>query len=222
MPEKLLAYTVGNKNRFFDDRVQVNWEAFYYDYKDYIVSVYLTAGPAVGQFALFNAPAKIYGGEVETIFRATPYDTFNANLALLHGRYGDFVQTFVSTGLTNLSGKTLEKSPSVSIQAGYEHVFELPKGDDIRFGVQTSFSSRYWTLFDQTPGSEQPSYTRTNVVLTYEAPGRRWHVQGYVDNLENAAVIATAAPPNTASGGKIPWLHIEAPRTFGVRFGLSL
>ncbi len=221
VPEKLLAYTVGNKNRFFDDRLQLNWEAFYYDYKDYIVSVYLTAGAAVGQFALFNTPAKIYGGEIEGVFRATPNDTFTANLALLHARYGTFVQTFVSTGLTNLSGKTLEKAPSASIQAGYEHVFELAHGDEIRFGVQTSYSSSYWTLFDQTPGSKQPSYTRTNLVLTYQAPGRRWHVQGYVDNLENAAVIATAAPPNTASGGKIPWLHIEAPRTFGARFGVN-
>ena len=221
VPEKLTAYTVGAKNRLFDDRVQLNWEAFYYDYNNYIVSVYLTAGPAVGQFALFNTPAKIYGGEAEAIFRATPNDTFNANLSLLHGRYGNFVQTFVSTGLTNLSGKALEKSPSVTVQAGYEHVFELPNGDAIKFNVQTNYSGSYWTLFDHTPGTKQPSYTWTNLVLTYQAPGNHWHVQGYVDNLENSAVIATAAPPNSSSAG-VPWLHIEAPRTFGVRFGVNL
>ncbi len=220
VPEKLLAYTVGNKNRLFDDRVQLNWEAFYYDYKNYIVSVYLTQGAAVGQFALFNTPAKIYGGEIESILRASPSDTFNANLSLLHGRYGTFVQTFVSTGLTNLSGQTLEKSPSVSIQAGYEHVFELAHGDEVKFGVQTNFSSSYWTLFDQTPGSKQPSYTWTNLQLTYQSQGNHWHVQGYVDNIEGSAVIATAAPPNASSAG-VPWLHIEAPRTFGVRFGVS-
>lgn len=221
VPEKLTAYTAGAKNRLFDDRLQLNWEAFYYDYKNYIVSVYLTAGPAVGQFALFNTPAKIYGGEVEAIFRATPNDTFNANLSLLHGRYGNFIQTFVSTGLTNLSGKALEKSPSATVQAGYEHVFELSNGDAIKFGVQTNFSSSYWTLFDHTRGSKQPSYTWTNLVLTYQATGSHWHVQGYVDNLENSAVIATAAPPNSSSAG-VPWLHIEAPRTFGVRFGVNL
>ena len=221
VPEKLTSYTVGAKNRFFDDRVQLNWEAFYYDYKNYIVSVYLTTGPAVGQFALFNTPAKIYGGEVEGIFRLTPSDTLNANLSLLHGRYGNFVQTFVSTGLTNLSGKSLEKSPSASVQAGYEHSFELSGGDALKFGVQTNFSSSYWTLFDHTHGSKQPSYTWTNLVVTYQAPGNRWHLQGYLDNLENSAVIATAAPPNSSSAG-VPWLHLEAPRTFGVRFGVNL
>ncbi|HEY5410050.1 MAG TPA: TonB-dependent receptor, partial [Caulobacteraceae bacterium] len=172
-PEKLTAYTVGAKNRFFDNRLQVNWEAFYYNYKDYIVSVYLTQGPAVGQFALFNTPATIYGGELETVWRAAANDVFTANLALLHGRYGNFVQTFISTGLTNLSGKTLEKSPPLSIQAGYEHTFPLARGDAVKFGVQTSYSSSYWTLFDHTPGAKQPSFTRTNVVLTYQAPGDR-------------------------------------------------
>ncbi|HEY5409217.1 MAG TPA: hypothetical protein VIJ94_00695, partial [Caulobacteraceae bacterium] len=82
------------------------------------------------------------------------------------------------------------------------------------------YSSSYWTLFDHTPGAKQPSFTRTNVVLTYQAPGDRWHIQGYVDNLENSAVIATAAPPNSSSG-VIPWLHLEAPRTFGARFGVN-
>jgi iron complex outermembrane receptor protein len=211
---------VGAKNRFFDDRLQLNWEAFYYDYKNYIVSVYLTSGPAVGQFALFNTPANIYGGELESVFRLTPDDTFNGNLSLLHARYGTFVQTFVSTGLTNLSGKSLEKSPSITAQLGYEHAFVLPRGDEIKFGVQSNLSSSYWTLFDHTPGSRQPSYTWTNLVLTYQAPGNRWHVQGYLDNLENSAVIATDAPPNSSSG-TVPWLHIEAPRTFGVRFGAN-
>lgn len=220
VPEKLTAYTVGAKNRFFNDQVQLNWEAFYYDYRDYIVSVYLTQGPAVGQFALFNTPATIYGAEAEAIWRATPNDVFNANLALLHGRYGTFVQTFISTGLTNLSGKTLMKSPSVSIQAGYEHVFPLARGDAVKFGVHTSFSGSYWTLFDHTTGSKQPSYTKTSLVLTYQSPGDRWHVQGYVDNLENSAVIATAAPPNSSSG-KVPWVHLEEPRTYGVRFGVN-
>ena len=220
-PEKLLAYTVGAKNRFADNSIQLNWEAFYYDYKDYIVSVYLTSGPAVGQFALFNTPAKIYGGELESIWRASPHDVFNANLALLHGRYGDFVQTFVSTGLTNLSGKMLEKAPTASFQAGYEHTFDLSDGAEIKFGVQTHYDSSYWTLFDHTPGSKQPSYTKTNVTLTYQGPSNRWHVQGYVDNLENAPVIATAAPPNAASGGVVPWVHLEEPRTYGVRVGVN-
>lgn len=36
-PEKLKAYTVGSKNRFLNNKLQVNAEAFYYDYKNYFV-----------------------------------------------------------------------------------------------------------------------------------------------------------------------------------------
>jgi iron complex outermembrane receptor protein len=204
-----------------DNRFQVNVEAFYYDYKDYIVSEYLTAGQAAGDFALYNAKkTQIYGSEVETQLLATKQDLFNLNLSLLHGEYTDFHLPVPSNGLTNLSGFTAMKSPSVSIQAGYQHTWNIGDGALLEAGVTTHYDSSYWTLFDHTPGSEQPSYTKTNVVLSYIAPGNRWHVQLYGNNLENTAVIATAAPPNSSSG-TVPWVHLEPPRLFGVRFGVN-
>ncbi len=33
-PEKLTAFTLGSRNRFLDRRLQLNAEAFYWDYKD--------------------------------------------------------------------------------------------------------------------------------------------------------------------------------------------
>jgi iron complex outermembrane receptor protein len=221
-PEKLLAYTVGSKNRFDDNRFQINVEAFYYDYKDYIVSEYLTAGAAAGDFALYNAnKTQIYGAEIETQFLATQRDLLTVNLALLHAEYTDFILPVASNGLTDLSGYTAMKSPSVSIQAGYQHTWNIANGARVQAGVTTHFDSSYWTLFDHSPGSAQPSYTKTNVVLSYIAPGNKWHVQAYGDNLENSAVISTAAPANSSSDG-VPWVHLEPPRTYGVRFGFNL
>jgi iron complex outermembrane recepter protein len=220
-PEKLLAYTVGSKNRLFNDRFQVNVEAFYYDYKDYIVSEYLTQGAAAGDFALYNAnKTRIYGSEIETEFLATEQDLFNVSLALLHGEYTNFTLPVASNGLTNLSGFTAMKSPSASIQAGFQHTWNVGNGAQIRANITTHFDSSYWTLFDHTPGSAQPSYTKTNIVLTYTAPNNRWHVQLYGNNLENTAVIATAAPPNSSSG-TVPWVNVEPPRLFGGRVGFN-
>jgi outer membrane receptor protein involved in Fe transport len=56
--------------------------------------------------------------------------------------------------------------------------------------------------------------------VSYFAPGSKWHVQAYGNNLENTAVIATAAPPNSSSDG-VPWVHLEPPRTFGMRVGFN-
>jgi iron complex outermembrane recepter protein len=220
-PEKLTAYSVGSKNRLFDNRFQINVEAFYYDYKDYIVSEYLTQGPLAGDFALYNADkTRIFGGEIETQTLITKDDLLSLNVALLNAEYTNFTLPAASNGVTDLSGFTAMKSPSVSIQAGYQHTWDLANGAKLQGGVTSHFDSAYWTLFDHSPGSQQPSYTKTNVVLTYSAPGNKWHVQAYGNNLENTAVIATAAPANSSSNG-VPWVHLEPPRTYGVRFGVN-
>ena len=221
-PEKLIAYTVGSKNRLLDNRFQVNAEAFYYDYKDYIVSEYLTSGAATGDFALYNAnKTRIYGAEIETQMLVTEKDLLNVNLSLLRAQYTDFHLPVASNGLSDLSGFTAMKSPAVSIQAGYQHTWNVTNGARIQAGVTTHYDSSYWTLFDHSPGSAQPSYTKTNLVLSYIAPGNSWHVQLYGNNLEDSAVIATAAPANASSHG-VTWIHLEPPRTFGVRFGFNL
>lgn len=219
-PETLTSYAVGTKNRLFDNSLQVNAEAFYYDYKNYIVSEYLTQGPAAGNFALYNAArSRFFGGEIESRWLATEADEFTVNLALLQAHYTDFTLPLPSNGLTNLSGFTAMKAPGVEVQAGYQHTWQLGRGS-LQAGVQTHYSSSYWTLFDHTSGSLQPAYTKTNVVVGYFSPGQRWHIQAYANNLENAAVIATAAPPNSASG-TVPWVHLEEPRVYGIRIGAS-
>jgi len=220
-PETLTSYAIGSKNRFLDDRVQVNAEAFYYDYNNYIVSEYLTAGELAGDFALYNAAkTRIYGGEIETRFLATAHDVFNFNVALLHAQYTEFNLPVADRGITDYSGYTAMKSPSADIQAGYQRTWELGEHGALQGIVQTNYVSSYWTLFDHTPGSAQPSYTRTNLILGYLSQGEKWHVQLYCDNVENSAVIATAAPPNSASG-TVPWVHLEPPRTYGVRLGVQ-
>ena len=221
-PEKLIAYTVGSKNRLLGNRFQVNVEAFYYDYKDYIVSEYLTSGAATGDFALYNAnKTRIYGAEFETQMLVTEQDLLNVNLSLLRAEYTDFHLPVASNGFTDLSGFTAMKSPAVSVQAGYQHTWNITNGARIQAGVTTHYDSSYWTLFDHSHGSAQPSYTKTNLVLNYIAPGNSWHVQLYGNNLENSAVIATAAPANASSHG-VTWIHLEPPRTFGVRVGFNL
>lgn len=220
-PETLISYAVGSKNRFLNDRLQVNAEAFYYDYNNYIVSEYLTKGAAAGDFALYNAAkTRIYGGEIQTRWLATAHDLFNLDISLLRAQYTNFTLPVPSNGISDFSGYTAMKAPAVGIQAGYRHTWELGPDGSLQGIVQTQFQSSYWTLFDHTPGSAQPSYTKTNLILGYFSPSGLWHVQVYCNNVENSAVIATAAPPNSASG-TVPWVHVDPPRTYGVRLGVQ-
>jgi iron complex outermembrane receptor protein len=61
----------------------------------------------------------------------------------------------------------------------------------------------------------QPSYTKTDVTVTYTAPEGRYYLQAFGKNLENEITIAAAA------SGLLARINIEAPRTFGVRAGVS-
>ncbi|HSI16834.1 MAG TPA: TonB-dependent receptor [Sphingomonas sp.] len=105
-PETLRAYTIGSKNRFFDNKLQFNVEAFYWDYKDQqithlgAVQVATTpGGPIFGPvFATENAgAATIYGAEAEIQFQPTQDDLFTANVQYLHARYDSLQYQFYST-----------------------------------------------------------------------------------------------------------------------------
>jgi iron complex outermembrane receptor protein len=123
-PEALTAYTVGSKNRFLDNRLQLNIEGFYWDYKDQQISHLGAALAATTPGGAIYAPlfktenagkATIYGAELETLFQAGAHDLLSANVQYLHARYDELrYQAYSTTGpapavgcsttLTNLTG----------------------------------------------------------------------------------------------------------------------
>jgi iron complex outermembrane recepter protein len=82
-PETINAYEVGTKNRFADGTLQLNLTAFYYDYKDLQISRIL-------QRTSFNdnTNAKIYGVELETLWKPTPELLLSANASYLKTKIG--------------------------------------------------------------------------------------------------------------------------------------
>ena len=114
LPEGLTAYTLGSKNRFLDNRLQLNVEAFLWDYSNQQVShlgpVQVASTPAGGIYApVFlteNAgSAKLYGVEAELLFKPTPHDMFSADIQWLHARYKTFAyQAYSTSGATPVEG----------------------------------------------------------------------------------------------------------------------
>jgi iron complex outermembrane receptor protein len=108
-PENLTAYTFGSKNRFLDNRLQLNLEAFYWDYKDQQINY---IGPvrnlnAAGQVVVGSAltttnagKSRIYGAEVELSFQLTPDDLLTANVQYLDAKYTNFTYLAASASPT--------------------------------------------------------------------------------------------------------------------------
>jgi outer membrane receptor protein involved in Fe transport len=93
-PELIWAYALGTKNQFFDDRLIVNVEAFFYDYSDLQLVVIDGLG-----FRFENADTRVWGSELELV--AMPIDglRLNANVSYLNTEILD-LQTLDPAGLT--------------------------------------------------------------------------------------------------------------------------
>jgi len=67
-PEKVIAYTLGSKNRFLNNRLQLNAEAFLWQYRDQQISHIVADSTGVVVFATQNVgKATIRGAELDAV-----------------------------------------------------------------------------------------------------------------------------------------------------------
>lgn len=124
----------------------------------------------------------------------------------------------------SLSGWTPALNPefTASLQAGY--VFDLGGGNYLTPMLQTSYSSEYWAFDFNVPGSQQDAYTKSDLRLTWRNEEHGFELEGFVENLEDEAVI-TRAVIFTPSQADVPTASIQAnyadPQIWGVRLGVD-
>jgi iron complex outermembrane recepter protein len=232
-PETLYSYTLGLRNRFDDNRLQVNIEGFYWDYLNSQQS-HLAYDPLGNlQFLTFNAAsAAIYGADLDLAFQPTPNDTFSGTLEYLHSRFNDFTYQIpaanyaagstgcgVSVGsafaMINCSGKQLPRAPEWSGTAGYQHRFDLGNGSNILAAFDVNFGASRYLGVDYTASERAPAYFRQNASLTYTLPGGNVSIAGFVKNISNRAVYVGGI--NAALSPGYFYAVVDAPRTYGLR-----
>ncbi len=244
-PERLTAYTLGTKNRFFDNKLQLNVEAFYWKYRDqqinYVGPIQTAPGVYGAGGVTANAGnARMFGVDLEMKFQATPHDLFAVDLQYLNARYDSLLYSQLSaTGATprvncaispnnslpvalparlysvDCSGNPAINAPKWSGNVSYEHRFDL--GNDfalVAFARSRLETGRYLSI-EYLPEEYQGGYTSSDFLLTLEAPGKRWTLSGFVNNIEDNTI-------KSGSGGLRPYLNIvytslRPPRTYGVR-----
>jgi iron complex outermembrane recepter protein len=109
-PESVTAYTLGSKNRFAGNRLQLNVEAFRWDYKDQQISrlgpvqvAATPAGPVFGPvFLTSNAgAATIQGVETELLWQVSPAGLLSLNVQYLDATYDELrYQAYSVSGAT--------------------------------------------------------------------------------------------------------------------------
>ena len=232
-PEYITAYTVGSKNRFFDNRLQLNLEAFYWDYSNQQVAhAGLDQLGRAGNFTQNIGSSRMYGAELETRALVTPTTTLSADVQYLDAKNKSFIYT-QATGLgvpytncavappangvytINCSGLPSYNSPKWTLNLGAEQV--VPVGDyRLVFSVDTQYKSGRYTYFDYQPQQFQTANFVTNAQVTFGPKSERWSIAGYVRNIENDRLLV--AP--VAFLGLLT-SYTSPPRTYGGRVSVK-
>lgn len=243
-PEKITAFDIGIKNRFLDNRLQLNLSAFYWRYADH-QETFVGPTSIPGFFAqnTYNAGrAKSYGFDVDLLFQPTPNDRFSLMVQFNKTKYDFFQYTnptlaigapvtgcavgpvVLGSQTVDCSGKPLMRAPEWTGSAGYAHDFELSNGGKLTASADVQFSSSYYLSVDFLESAKQGAFAVGNFDLTYTSPNGRFSVSGFVRNIWNEAVYTQAfhypfvssANPLAGPDGVILGT-LRPPRTFGGR-----
>lgn len=213
-PETLTAYEGGVKLKI-NPQIRFNGTVFHYDYHGLqLTQVANICGPNADlpcRNTRNAASAKVDGVELDTEMRPSKEFTVRLSFNYLKARYLEFTP---QPGI-NFSGRPLDLSPKFTWSAGMD--YRIPVGDgNVTASALTRFSSRYeLTDLGNYAYFYQPSFTKTDVSLTYNAPGGRFYVGAFAKNLENNVVVTGA------SSGFFGTVAYADPRQFGVRAGTS-
>lgn len=238
-PETLVAYALGTKNRFLRGTVQLNAEAFFWDYRDhqenYLAPLYNTL-PAFG-FITQSADAEIYGLDLELDVLLTDNDRLGLKAQYLQAEYVDAqflvarpgeqpppapaspptsvcpsTQVVVGRYIIDCDGQQMPRSPDLALTTEYFHTFELANGARLVPGVRVQYSSSYWSAVDYHPLQKQDSYAMYGAEIAYQAD--KWSVTAYGRNLSNEDVYSNSF---MYPGTNVAMNSLFAPRTYGVR-----
>lgn len=237
-PEYLNALTVGVKNRFFDNRLQLNIEGFWWKYKDQQISHFGFDSHSVPTFFTENAgKSTIKGVDVDLQFKATPTTLLTGSVQYLHNKLDEFTYSVPGDAtslppavtcpftpgtdgdgnpvyVVDCSGKPGFNSPKWSVNFGIQQ--DIPIGDyNLRLSGQGRYRSNRVLGFEYLPQHNSGSDFTADASATFGPQDERWALTAWVRNLTDKDV-RTLTQYNPNAGGQISTAYAP-PRTYGLR-----
>jgi iron complex outermembrane receptor protein len=230
-------WNLGSKNEFFNNRVRVNFDAFYNHYYGSERSGQ-TYPPPQAPFLPFSeiltystGEMRFRGASVATNFVITPDDQLTVSLQYIDATYLKFVQpakfkNTIPLGLNGVptgqpvgdySGRKVGGVTPLSGNASFDHSWHIGDGRLTASLAAVYHGSTH--MQDANPGTltdvVQPSYVQGDVSLSYGPNNGNWSVTGWVRNVSDGISWSSAAYSSTASNGLVT-AALNPPRTFGV------
>ncbi len=239
-PEEVTAYEIGLKTTLNGGTLRLNLAAYLNEYRDMHMQSFVDlGGSAVAEFVQNGGEVDASGLEVEMAWQPINELYVGLTMAFMDAKFGTFQALQIPplgdipgrqdlsdpSGILNMKGWKPALSPdfTASLQLSYD--IDLPNGGVLRPYYQTAYSSKYWGHDINWPGSEQEAHTMSDLRMTYISPNDKWELQGFVQNIENNAVITRVVIFDTGNnvdigGQSFPLASMQTdwnnPRTWGV------
>ncbi len=238
-PEHLLAFTVGSKNTFLNNRLVINDEVFYYDYDSLQVASF---DATKGSGFRVNIPKSvIYGDQIDVAYKLSANTVLTAawsgsahiscagrwvrqpstggriNIRLAARR--SIPPCVPATRKIDYSGYSLGSAPPVSGDRQPAPILAFPGAAPTSKGLSARTSMH-------RPGGctrifralTLAAVTTTDLTLTYHPAGGPWSIAAWAKNVENSAGVGAVATDSIY--GQAP-AAVQPPRTFGLRLGFK-
>ena len=236
-PETLDALTVGSKNRFFDRRLQLNVEAFYWKYKDQQFSQFgydLGNPPSLVFYTSNVGRSTIKGVDVDMEFLATPTTRLSGSVQFLDTKYNQFISYAPNQGIPpntacpytpvsfngnasfaiDCSGRPGFNAPRWSFNADIEQTITI---GDYRIVAQggTRYRGDYFVAATYQPWLLSKAAFQSDASITLSPQTERWFISAFINNIadKRRIVLATTNAVNALAA------ITTDPRTFGIRIG---
>ena len=221
-PQKVTAYEVGLKNQFMDGRLQTDISLFWNQFSNLQINVYTP------QVSYFGSAGRARSRGVEFAARTNPFARLHADatVSYLDAKYTRYVSGNNFSGLSggadpvsvDLSGNRVPQSPKFKTTLSVYDYLDLGGHGSLMPMVTWLHSSSYYTEDYNTPLSLQRSYDKVDLTLRYTAPGGKYYIEGYGDNITNVPVLFSAVV------GRRERVQVSygPPAVYGVRAGVKL
>jgi iron complex outermembrane recepter protein len=240
-PEKIDAYTLGTKNRFLGNSLQVNVEAFLWKYRNQQFSQfgYDLGNPPTTVFLTRNiGNSTIKGIDLDVELLATRNTLLSANVQYLDTKYDSFTYFVPNQGLPpntscafspttqtvngavlnlfeiDCSGRRAFNSPKWSFNLNGQH--SLPLGPvNLVLQAGTRYRGATYATADYLPYLRSDANFVSNASITLVRPDDSMFVSFYVFNIEDNQRFNGGSTTTT----NLITTAAEQPRTYGIRLG---
>lgn len=235
-PESIVAYTLGSKNRFLNDRLQLNLEAFWWDYKDQQVSLFLSVNNSLVFGTRNVGRSRLRGVELDLRAQVMDNTEVYGTVQYLDARNTTYVyQTSASAGLpitgcavtgptagdytVDCSGTRPSNAPKWVLMGGIKQHIALGDAGKLWFYANTRYQSTINTGTELLAAQNQKGYFISDAQLVYTTSDDKISIGVYINNIEDNNAVGFSQTHPRATELLVESLRM--PRTYGVRAGVK-